>query len=292
MAAEPLWPSLPPAADWEDTRETLHMWTQIVGKIRMAQTPLQNHWWNVTLYVTPRGLTTSPMPYGGEAFAIDFDFIAHQLLITTSAGDIRTIEFAPRSVADFHRELMAALAQLGIRPQISVLPQEVENPIPFDQDTRHASYDADIVHRFWRALLQADRVLKIFRARFRGKVSPVHFFWGSFDLAVTRFSGRPAAPREFSSEMEREAYCDECCSAGWWPGGGKWPEAAFYSYAAPQPPGFAERATRFNPDTHLCELPYEVVRTAHDPDATLLDFCQGVYDVAAELGAWPTVGTK
>ena len=285
MAAD-LWPALSPAADWADTRETLHMWTQVVGKIRMAQTPLTNHWWNVTLYVTPRGLTTSPMPWNGEAFAIDFDFIAHQLLITTSAGDIRTMELTPRSVADFHRELMGVLAQLGIHPRITTMPQEVENAIPFDQDTKHASYDAEMVHRFWRAMLQADRVLKIFRARFRGKASPVHFFWGSFDLAVTRFSGRPAPPREFSSEMEREAYCDECCSAGWWPGGGKWPQAAFYSYAAPEPAGFAERAPRYNPDTHLCELPYEIVRTSQDPDDTVLDFCQSVYDVAAELGGW------
>jgi hypothetical protein len=285
LAAD-LWPALSPAADWADTRETLHMWTQVVGKIRMAQTPLTNHWWNVTLYVTPRGLTTSPMPWNGEAFAIDFDFIAHQLLITTSAGDIRTMELTPRSVADFHRELMGVLAQLGIHPRITTMPQEVENAIPFDQDTKHASYDAEMVHRFWRAMLQADRVLKIFRARFRGKASPVHFFWGSFDLAVTRFSGRPAPPREFSSEMEREAYCDECCSAGWWPGGGKWPQAAFYSYAAPEPAGFAERAPRYNPDTHLCELPYEIVRTSQDPDDTVLDFCQSVYDVAAELGGW------
>jgi hypothetical protein len=287
-----LWPPLPPAAAWEDTRETLHMWTQIVGKIRMAQTPLTNHWWNVTLYVTTRGLTTSPMPWNGEAFAIDFDFIDHRLIITTTGGATRTMKLEPRSVADFHRELMARLGELGIRPRISTTPQEVENPIPFESDTTHASYEAEVVHRFWRALLQADRVLKVFRARFRGKASPVHFFWGSFDLATTRFSGRPAPPRQFSSEMEREAYCDECCSAGWWPGGGKWPQAAFYSYAAPEPPGFAEHAPRYNPDTHLCELPYEVVRTAADPDATVLEFCQGVYDVAAELGRWSGIGTK
>ena len=282
-----LWPPLPPAAQWADTRETLHMWTQIAGKIRMAQTPLVNHWWNVTLYVTTRGLTTSPIPWDHESFAIDFDFIDHRLVITTSTGDIRTMELAPRSVAEFHRELMALLASLGIHPKISTLPQEVENPIRFEEDTQHASYDAAMVHRFWRAMRQADRVLKIFRARFRGKASPVHFFWGSFDLATTRFSGRPAPPRPEAGVIDREAYCDECCSAGWWPGGGKWPQAAFYSYAAPEPPGFAEKAPHYNLDTHLCELPYETVRTSPDPDATVLDFFQRVYDVAVELGRWP-----
>jgi hypothetical protein len=287
MSAD-LWPPLPPAAEWADTRETLHMWTQIVGKIRLAQTPRMNHWWNVTLYVTPRGLTTSPMPLDGESFSIDFDFIDHQLIVTTTAGAVRSMPLLARSVADFYRELMALLDAIGIHPQISTLPSEVEAPIRFEEDTKHASYDAVMAHRFWRALLQADRLLKIFRAPFTGKASPAHFFWGGFDLACTRFSGRPAPPRP--GFIDRIAYSEECCSAGFWAGGGKWTEAAFYSYAAPEPPGFADRAPRYNPNTQLCELPYELVRSSSDPDAIVLEFYQGVFDVAAELGHWP--GTK
>lgn len=288
MNTTELWPPLPPAAAWETTRETLHMWTQIVGKIRMAQTPLVNHWWNVTLYVTPRGLTTSAMPWNGESFTIDFDFIDHQLVVATSTGTVRSMPLFARSVADFYRELMSLLAAIDIHPRIWTMPAEVESPIPFEEDTKHASYDAAMVHRFWRALKQADRVLQIFRARFTGKCSPVHFFWGGLDLACTRFNGRPAPPRP--GLIDRIAYSEECCSAGWWAGGGKWPEAAFYSYAAPEPAGFADRAPHYNPATQLCELSYESVRTSPDPDATLLGFYQGVFDVAAELGNW--VGTK
>jgi hypothetical protein len=264
------------------------MWTQIAGKIRLKQTPRLNHWWNVTLYVTPRGLTTSPMPFaGGESFSIDFDFIDHQLVVTTTTGAVRSMPLLARSVADFHRELMALLDAMGIHPHISTLPCEVEAPIPFEEDTKHASYDAAMVERFWRALLQADRVLKVFRARFTGKASPVHFFWGGFDLACTRFSGRPAPPRP--GFVDRIAYSEECCSAGFWPGGGKWPEAAFYAYAAPEPPGFADKAPYYNRATQLCELSYESVRMSPDPDAMLLDFWQRVYDVAAELANWPPV---
>jgi hypothetical protein len=265
------------------------MWTQIAGKIRMVQTPLMNHWWNVTLYLTPRGLTTSAMPWDGESFSIDFDFIDHRLVVATSTGAARTMPLVAQSVADFYRALMALLDGVGIHPRFWTQPCEVENPIRFEEDTKHASYDADMVHRFWRALMQADRVLKIFRARFDGKCSPVHLFWGGLDLACTRFSGRPAPPRP--SYVDRIAYSHECCSAGFWAGNGeKWPEAAFYSYAAPEPPGFAEAAPGYRRETQLCELPYETVRTSPDPDATLLDFWQSVYDVAAELGQWP--GTK
>ncbi len=280
------WPPLP-LAEWEDTRATLHMWTQIVGKIRLAQTPKLNHWWNVTLYVTPRGLTTSMMPWQSEAFAISFDFINHQLVITTSRGAVRSMPLIPRPVAEFYQELMALLAAIGIHPKISTLPQEVDDPIHFDEDRTHASYDAAAVHRFWRVLVQVNRVLEQFRAQFTGKCSPVHFFWGSFDLAVTRFSGRPAPKHPEWGVIEREAYSDECSSAGFFPGGGKWAEAMFFAYAAPEPPGFADKAPYYNPDTHLCELRYEEVRTASDPDAMLLDFCQRTYEVTAELGRWP-----
>jgi Family of unknown function (DUF5996) len=262
------------------------MWTQIAGKIRMAQTPFVNHWWHVTLYVTPRGLTTSPMPHGSETFAIDFDFIDHRLVVTTSWGAVRAIPLAPRSVADFYREVMRTLDDLAIHPKISTLPSELEKPIRFEEDTTHAAYDPDAAHRFWRALVQADRVMKEFRGRFRGKCSPAHFFWGGFDHAVTRFSGRPAPPHPDWPPMEREAYAEECCSAGWWPGGGPSREAMFFSYAAPEPPGFADEAPRYDRAAKLCLLPYEEVRTASDPDALVLDFYQGVYETAAQLGRW------
>jgi hypothetical protein len=281
-----LWPPLP-LEEWEDTRDTLHMWTQIVGKIRMVETPKVNHWWNVTLYVTPRGLTTSAMPWGSESFSIDFDFIDHQLVITTSKGDVRALPFFPRPVAELYRELMSTLAAIGIHPKFSTLPQEVDNPIRFENDTTHAAYDAGAVHRFWRALVPIDRVMKEFRARFRGKCSPVHFFWGSFDHAVTRFSGRPAPPHPEWGPIEREAYSDECHSVGFWPGGGKFREAMFFSYVAPEPPGFAERAPFYDRESSLCLLPYDAVRTAADPDAMLLDFFQSTYDAAG----WDS-GTK
>src|SRR6266852_7741581 len=236
------WPSLPLEA-WQDTYATLHMWMQIVGKIRLALCPLENHWWNVTLYVTSHGLTTSPIPFGSGDFQIDFDFIDHQLKIETSHGGTRSLALAPRSVADFYRETMAALAALEIQVSIWTTPVEVPNPIPFEQDTEHRSYDPEYAQRFWRVLVQADRMLKQFRAGFLGKVSPVHFFWGSFDLAVTRFSGRPAPPHpgapNVADSVTREAYSHEVSSCGFWPGGGG-VDAVFYAYAYPGPDGFKQ----------------------------------------------------
>ncbi len=242
------WPALPYAA-WKDTCETLLLWTQIVGKIRLAQTPWVNHSWHVTLYVTPRGLTTSPIPYEGRAFQIEFDFIDHALVIGTSDGGLRRLALAPKPVADFERELMAALAELEIRVRIDGRPNEVQDPIPFREDRQHAAYDPDFAQRFWRVLVQADRVLKQFRTGFLGKVSPVHFFWGSFDLAVTRFSGRkaplhPGGIPNLPDSVTREAYSHEVSSAGFWPGGGAIDYPAFYSYAYPAPEGFAAAPVR------------------------------------------------
>ena len=267
------------------------MWTQIVGKIRLAQTPKVNHWWNVTLYVTPRGLTTSAMPWKSESFAIAFDFINHQLVITTSLGAVRSMPLIARPVAEFHQELMALLGAIDIRPKISTLPAELDHPIRFEKDTQHASYDAAAAHRFWRALLPVNRVLEEFRARFTGKCSPVHFFWGSFDLAVTRFSGRPAPPHAEWGPIERDAYSAECSSAGFWPGGGKVTEPMFFSYAAPAPPGFSEAQVKpaeafYNRDMSIFMLPYAAVRASANPHAALLDFFQSTYEAAANLGKW------
>lgn len=235
----------PPLAyeDWADTAATLHMWTQVVGKVRMALTPPVNHWWHVPLYVSARGLTTSPMPAGGRTLEIAFDFIAHRLEVTCSDGACEYLALEPKSVAAFYRELMAALGRLGVRPQIWTVPCEVENPIPFEADEAHAAYDPEAVQRFWRVLVQADRVMKAFRGRFIGKASPVHFFWGSFDLAVTRFSGRRAPPHPGSpvlpAAVSRQAYSHEVSSCGFWPGA-PGVEAIFYAYAYPEPAGFAE----------------------------------------------------
>jgi hypothetical protein len=228
------WPELK-FADWKDTLATLHMWTQVVGKIRLEQTPLVNHWWNVPLYVSARGLTTTAVPYQERIFEIEFDFIEHQLRIECSDGAAKTLPLRPQSVADFYAEVMSALGQLGIEIQIWTMPVEIPDPIRFEDDTLHASYDAEYANRCWRALVKMDEVFKEFRARFIGKVSPVHFFWGSFDMAVTRFSGRPAPPREGADLITREAYSHEVISHGWWPGN-KDMEAAFYSYTAPEPP--------------------------------------------------------
>ncbi len=290
-----LWPALPYEA-WKDTCTTLHLWTQIVGKIRLAQTPWTNHSWHVTLYVTPRGLTTSPIPYAGRAFQIDFDFIDHVLLIQTSAGEVRRLSLEPRSVAEFHDTLMAALAELGIRVRIHGSPNEVTDPIPFREDRAHAAYDAEYVQRFWRVLLQADRLFKEFRTRFLGKVSPVHFFWGSFDHAVTRFSGRTAPPHpggipNLPDAVTREAYSHEVSSAGFWPGGGAVDYPAFYSYAYPTPPGFGDMPVRpqaafFHDQLGEFILPYDAVRNAAEPDATLLDFLQTTYEAAANAANW------
>jgi hypothetical protein len=290
-----IWPSLPLKA-WKDTYATLHMWTQIVGKIRLAQSPALNHWWQSPLYVTARGLTTSPIPYGQQTFQIDFDFLDHKLLIQTSAGRTRTLELRSRSVADFYTELMAALRFLGIEVKIWTMPQEVEQPIPFEKDRLHAAYDPKYAHRFWHILAQTDRVLTKFRARFLGKCSPVHFFWGSFDMAVTRFSGRPAPMHpggvpQLADWVVREAYSHEVSSCGFWPGGGPLPEPVFYAYAYPEPEGFKDYPVRpeaayYHPDMREFILPYEAMRTADDPDQALLAFLQSTYEAAADLSAW------
>ena len=289
------WPDLP-LQEWQDTYATLHMWTQIVGKIRMAQTPWINHSWHVTLYVTARGLTTSPIPYGSRIFQIDFDFIDHRLLILTNDGAQGTVELRPRSVADFYGAIMAALHELGLDVRLHSMPNEVPDAIPFEQDRTHAAYDAAYANRWWRILAQADRVFTIFRARYIGKCSPVHFFWGSFDLAVTRFSGRPAPLHpggvpHLPDAVAREAYSHEVSSCGFWPGGGPVAYPAFYSYAYPAPAGFAEQRVRpqaaaYNAALGEFLLPYEAVRTAARPDEVLLEFLQSTYEAAATLGGW------
>jgi hypothetical protein len=290
------WPELPYAA-WKDTRDTLHLWTQIVGKIRLALTPWRNHSWHVTLYVTPRGLTTSPIPHSGGSFSIDFDFIDHVLWMRTSDGRVRQMMLRPMPVAEFYAGLMAALGELGIVVRINRMPNEIPDAVPFDQDRVHSAYDPDYANRFWRVLLASHDVMAHFRTAFLGKVSPVHFFWGSFDLAVTRFSGR-TAPRHpggvpnLPDQVAQEAYSHEVSSAGFWPGGGGPVEyAAFYSYAYPAPEGFS--AARVRPaqamwSNELGEflLAYDAVRTARDPDATLMEFLQSTYEAAADLGKW------
>ena len=282
-----------PYDSWKDTLATLHMWTQIVGKIRMGLSPLVNHWWNVPLYVTARGLTTSPMPYGSRTLEIYFDFIDHKLLIETSEGETRELPLKPQSVAEFYQTLMRTLSQLGMPVSIRTKPCELppEQAIPFEKDEQHKSYDAESANKFWRILVWADEVLKEFRAKFIGKASPAHFFWGSFDLAVTRFSGRPAPPRPGADAVTREAYSHEVSSAGFWAGGGDINGPAFYSYAAPEPPGFAER--KVNPSAAYYHsvmkefvLMYDDVRKAESPKAALLDFLQTTYDAAADLGQW------
>jgi hypothetical protein len=284
------WPSLP-LASWKDTCATLHMWTQIVGKVRLALTPLVNHWWNVPLYVTTRGLTTSRISYGQRAFEIWFDFIRHELMLETSDGVLKFMPLGPKSVADFYREFMAMLRSAGIEVKIWHMPVEIPDPIPFDQDQVHRSYDPAAVEKFWRILLSVDAVFGKFRAGFIGKSSPVHFFWGSFDLAVTRFSGRPAPPRPGADRITREAYSHEVSSVGFWPGGGNIKDAAFYSYMAPEPGGFKEAQVR--PEKAYYEkqlgeflLMYDDVRKSESPTASLLEFCQSTYEAGAKLGAW------
>jgi hypothetical protein len=291
------WPYLP-YERWKETAATLHLWTQIVGKIRLAQTPWLNHSWHVTLYVTPRGLTTSPMPYGERTFQIDFDFTDHTLRIATCDDDSRTVPLRPQTTADFFAAVKGALRELDLDVRIHGRPNEIENAIPFAEDRVHASYDAGAAHRFWRVLLQADRVFKRFRARFTGKSSPVHFFWGSFDLAVTRFSGRtaPEHPGGFPNmpdTVTREAYSHEVISAGFWPGGDAMPYPMFYSYAYPSPDGFSTAevlpaAAGWNADFGQFVLPYEDVRNAASPEETLLEFMQSAYDAAARLAKWDT----
>src|SRR6266480_571788 len=273
------------------------MWTQIVGKIRLTLTPWTNHSWHVTLYVTSRGLTTSPIPHSVCTFEIQFDFINHQLLVDKSDGARRKLELKPQSVAEFYRTLMRTLEDLDLPVTINTMPNEIENPVPLDQDEEHHSYDPEYANRFWRVLVQSDRVFKEFRSRFCGKCSPVHFFWGSFDLAVTRFSGRPAPPHpggvpHLPDAVAREAYSHEVSSAGFWPGGGGPVEyAAFYSYAYPAPQGFAAAAVRpeqafFSKQLGEFILPYDAVRTAPDPEGALMEFLQSTYQAAADLGHW------
>ncbi len=288
------WPALPLSA-WRETYATLHMWTQIVGKIRLAQVPLINHWWNVTFFLTARGLTTGTMPYGARTFQMDFDFLDHELRIETSDGAAAAIALEPRSVADFYALAMRELRALGLAVRIWPVPVEIENPIPFRKDRQHASYDPEYARRLWRILARAERVMTEFRARFLGKVSPVHFFWGSFDLAVTRFSGRrapdhPGAPN-VADVVTREAYSHEVSSAGFWPGGGPGIEPLFYAYAYPEPSGFKDRpvapaGASYSPELREFVLPYEALRSAPDPDAALLAFLQTTYEAAADLAGW------
>jgi len=289
------WPALPLDA-WKDTYATLHMWTQIVGKVRLVQSPWLNHCWHVTLYVTARGLTTSPVPYGDRTFQIDFDFIDHQLTVLSSDGGSGRVALRPMSVAAFYASLMAEMQKLELRVDINLKPNEVADPIRFDRDQTHCSYDGEFANRFWRTLVQADRIFKEFRAGFVGKCSPVHFFWGAPDLAVTRFSGRPAPKHSggvpnLPDWVTREAYSDEVSSCGYWPGGGPIPYAAFYSYAYPEPPAFAAsnvqpREAFYSNDLHEFILPYDVVRQSESPDETLLEFLQTTYEAAADLAKW------
>jgi Family of unknown function (DUF5996) len=289
------WPDLP-LADWADTCATLHLWTQIVGKVRLAYAPMINHWWQVPLYVTCRGLTTSPIPHDGQDFQIDFDFIDHVLKIQTSTGRIETLRLVPRTVADFYQEVMGRLRTLGLETRIWTMPVEIPDAIPFEQDTMHAAYDPEYVTRFWRILVQVDRVLAQFRAQFLGKVSPVHFFWGSFDMAVTRFSGRRAPQLAGDSPnlgawVMQEAYSHEVSSCGFWPGNGGFGEAAFYCYAYPEPPGFSAAVVRpgqvfYNEELGQFLLRYSAVREASSPDELLMDFLQSTYAAAADLSQW------
>lgn len=292
---QPTWPDLPLAA-WADTCETLHLWTQVVGKVRCAQSPWLNHSWHVTLYVTARGLTTSPIPHGTRTFQLDFDFIDHRLVVQASDGGVGGFGLRPQSVAAFHRGLMDELDRLDLHVAMHMLPNEVADPVRFDRDEIHRAYDSEYAARFWRVLVQADRVFKVFRAHYLGKCSPVHFFWGAADLAVTRFSGR-TAPRHpggiphLPDWVAREAYSHEVSSGGFWAGGGAVPYAAFYSYAYPEPAGFS--AARVRPDAAFYHrdlgefvLPYDAVRAAADPDRTLLAFLQDTYEAAATLGGW------
>jgi hypothetical protein len=289
LASEP-WPGLP-LDEWIDTYATLHLWTQIVGKTRLALSPRENHWWHVTLHVTARGLATPPIPYGTTVFHVEFDFLDHRLVIRTSNGDRREMALAPRSVAEFYGEYVAVLGELGVAVRFRAVPDEIEHPVPFAEDRQHAAYDPHHVSRFWRALVQADRILRRFRGRFLGKSSPVHFFWGAFDLTLTRFSGRRAPERPDLGGMMREAMSHEEFSVGFWPGSGAVREPAFYAYAAPEPPGFASAPVRpsfagYRSAISNFILPYERVRTATAPDATVLEFFQSAYEAAADVGGW------
>ena len=284
------WPALP-LEEWKDTCATLHMWTQVVGKVRLAQTPLVNHWWNVPLYVSARGLTTTAMPHGDRFFEMEFDFIDHKLETTCSDGASATIELRPKTVAAFYAETMDVLRQLGLEVHIWKMPVEIPDPIPFDEDEQHASYDPEYARRCWEVLRASEKVMQEFRSRFIGKCSPVHFFWGSFDLVVTRFSGRPAPPRPDADTITREAYSHEVISHGWWPGHGPLGKPAFYSYTAPAPDGLSTAPLR--PDkafwsNELSEflMYYDDVRNAANPEEALMEFLQSTYEAGANLANW------
>lgn len=294
-AAQAQWPALD-YVQWRGTLVTVHMWTQIVGKVRLALTPWLNHGWQVPLYVHSRGLRTSTIHLGARMLEIDFDFVDHRAVARLSDGDVRSLVLEPMSVAEFYRRLMAELRAAGVEVEIDTLPNEVPAPIPFPQDETNASYDADAVYRFWQALMHADRMFRLFRTGFVGKSSPVHFFWGSFDLAITRFSGRraplhPGGVPGLPDAVTQEAYSHEVSSAGFWPGNEAYPHAAFYSYAYPSPDGFADAIVAPSGAFWSAELgewllPYESVRSASDPDAALLSFLQATYRAAADLGHW------
>jgi hypothetical protein len=290
LSKEDAWPALP-LAEWKDTCDTLHMWMQVVGKVRLELSPHVNHWWEVPLYVNARGMTTSPIPYPGGIFEVQFDFVDHKLEIVTSWKERKTLHLYTRTVAGFYREFLDALQSLGIEVKLWPMPVEVPNPIRFDQDVTHSRYDPEYAHRFWRLMVTLDTIFKEFRARFIGKVSPVHFFWGSFDLAVTRFSGRRAPERQGADKITREAYSHEVISAGWWPGGGGVADAAFYVYAAPEPGGFPQAAISpkgayYHPDLKEFILSYNDARAATDPKAAVLEFLESTYDAGARLGNW------
>ncbi len=295
MSDNPQWPDLPLAA-WSETCDTLHLWTQIVGKVRIACTPLTNHWWNATLFVNGRGLAAPAMPYPGGTFDVIFDFASHRLIIETSECRTESFALKPMTVAEFYAAFMEKLRRLGIDVRIWTMPGEIENAVPFDRDGTHAQYDPVHVQKFWLALLQANRVMNAFRTRFLGKASPVHFFWGSFDLAVSRFSGRTAPPPKgitpnVASWVMAEAYSHEVSSCGFWPGNGGYGRAAFYVYAYPEPAGYGDTAIEtagafYDKNLGQFILPYDAVRQARDPDALLLGFLQETYSAAADLAKW------
>jgi hypothetical protein len=289
-----LWPALP-LDEWRDTYNTLHMWTQVVGKIRLALTPVVNHWWNVPLYVTARGLTTSAMPYEDRTLEIIFDLVDHDLLIESSDGRRKAMALVPRSVADFYRELMTCLTAMHMPVKIWTTPVEISDPIPFEKDDQHSSYDPEYAGRLWHILLETRQVFEEFRGRFTGKCSPVHLFWGSFDLAVTRFSGRLAPPRDRAGKVEQEAYSHECISHGFWPGG-SWfgkeiKDPIYYSYTIPEPPGLREaqchpERAKFDPELSEFILRYDDVRLAQSPKETLMAFLQSTYEAGADRAQW------
>ena len=291
------WPALP-LAEWKDTYATLHMWTQVVGKIRLALSPPINHFWGTTFYVTSRGLTTSPMPYSKGTVEINFDFIAHTLEILTSLGETRSFRLVPRTVAEFYFELMSALHSLGIDAKVWTMPVEVPRPVRFNLDEAHSSYDSEYAHRFWQILVNVDTVLREFRSRFIGKASPVHFFWGSFDLAATRFSGRRAPERPDADVITKEAYSHEVISHGFWPGDGEViKDAAFYAYAAPEPAGFRDQRVMpskafYSGAKNEFFLMYDDVRRAHSPEQALLEFCQSTYEAGVNLAKWDRVNLE